>query len=441
MPFRHDPLLARLEPLQKLRRYRTLGYVMAVASVALATMLREAFPAALASTAYATYFLAVVVTALFGNIRAGLLAVAFTALAVDVFFLPPWNEPGAPAKHVLILFALIVVFSATAAAISVLQTLIDRLWQQERNLRSVLDFQPAGIAMVCEDDLIFMANRAFARIFATVPSVLIDHKITALLPEAAKPIRAVLQAGVAPEQTSFETFAVRDGGVRVPVEVSLAPITRHGQRGVLVNVSDITERKIAERAKQALSREVQHRSRNVLAMVDAIIVRTLAQERSIAEARHVLLSTLRSFRHTHEVLTANDRITLNEIVARELSSFSTAASVHGDELLLRSSAAMNFSLIIHELCTNAAKFGSLSMPEGKVMVQWQVNNGVVAFAWIETDGPPVYEPEHTGFGSTLLNELPKSWGAKVSLEFAPQGLVYSLVVDEPAIAIREAQVA
>jgi PAS domain S-box-containing protein len=437
MPLRHDPLLDKLEPLHRLRRNVPLGYIIAVASVAGAIAVRHLFASVFAASSFAPFFFAVVITGLCGSFRAGLLAVALSMVAQRYFFMEPPHAFSLSLQQAALLGGAALTLAFTVAVLGALQDLINRLSDHETNLRTILDAQPAGVAVVDKTGSIIFANDTIERQFGFLPSAMMGRQIGPLLPEAMPEIHAVYRDAVA-GKTSVrmvrELFATRKSGTQFPVEISLTAVERHGRRGVLVTVNDTTERRISERSQEVLAREVQHRARNLLAMVEAIAVRTLTPDRPFADARQALLSTLATFKRTHETLISDGVITLKEIVTREVAPFPNAASVNGDEVRLTQSAGINMSLIIHELCTNAAKYGALSVPDGKVLVEWQVNNGVLAFSWIELDGPAVVQPTKTGFGNTLLNKIPKSWGADANMEFSPQGFIYSLLVDERAIA-------
>jgi two-component sensor histidine kinase len=120
---------------------------------------------------------------------------------------------------------------------------------------------------------------------------------------------------------------------------------------------------------------------------------------------------------------------LKDVIARELESFSSGASLEGPPIHLTPNATQGFALVIHELATNGAKFGALSTPGGKVAIRWSVEelgeNPRFSFSWQETGGPQVTAPERTGFGTRLLKSA-LGGDAPPRLEYAPQGLHYTL---------------
>ena len=195
--------------------------------------------------------------------------------------------------------------------------------------------------------------------------------------------------------------------------------------------ADYLERKRAGEFQQILLRELQHRSSNLLAVVQAIAHGSLSGNRSLAEARAALEARL------HALARANRRLTksnlngtpLDEIVRLELTPFTDRTTIEGPKVMLEPKHAQNISLALHELATNAAKYGAFSVERGKVAVSWIVANkgkyNALTFRWRESNGPPVVAPKQRGFGTTLL----KAVGAEIRLQFARTGL--SCEIDMP----------
>jgi two-component sensor histidine kinase len=129
---------------------------------------------------------------------------------------------------------------------------------------------------------------------------------------------------------------------------------------------------------------------------------------------------------------------LKDVIARELASFVSRATIEGPPLLLNLSATQGFALVIHELATNAAKHGALSTPAGTVAIHWSVNERSNApqfsFSWQESGGPPVVPPERKGFGTTLLKSAIGGAEAAPNIEYAPKGVHYTLEAPLSAIA-------
>jgi PAS domain S-box-containing protein len=204
--------------------------------------------------------------------------------------------------------------------------------------------------------------------------------------------------------------------------------------------TDITERKQAEERQRLLANELAHRGKNLLAVVQAIAARSLTGTRSLGEARDALLHRLQALARGQSVLVSGgvDGASVGEIVRLELEIFSERVKIEGPEVLLTPKAAETFSLVVHELGTNAAKHGALSVPDGRVAVKWAVegNNSEekFRFQWREHDGPAVAQPSRRGFGSILLEQAAaQAFQTQPSLRFTPDGLRYDF--DGPLSAI------
>lgn len=190
-----------------------------------------------------------------------------------------------------------------------------------------------------------------------------------------------------------------------------------------------------------LTRELAHRGRNLLAVVQSIAGQTLAGERPLDEARRTFIGRLQALSRTYSSLTDDfsQKTKLTEIVRAELSSFKERATVGGPEVMLDAKIAQTFTLIIHELTTNAAKYGSLSVPRGRLSVAWEIvqreGNAHFVLEWMESNGPPVGQPKRRGFGSTLVSLVA---GAELKcvpqIEFRESGLRYHL--DAPLSAVQ-----
>jgi PAS domain S-box-containing protein len=205
----------------------------------------------------------------------------------------------------------------------------------------------------------------------------------------------------------------------------------HPQRVVGVNI-DITERKRAEEHQRVLVAELDHRVKNVLATVSAIISRTQDGNHVAADFAVALEGRIRSMSSTHELLSQGRwrGIRLQELVQRELAPFATDGNtaINGPDAVLSAEAAQIIAMVLHELVTNAAKYGALSRQSGRVRVwwRWRVNgtkHGRLVIEWQEIGGPPVPTPKQSGYGTSVIRELlPYELGGKVDLVFATDGV-------------------
>jgi two-component sensor histidine kinase len=188
---------------------------------------------------------------------------------------------------------------------------------------------------------------------------------------------------------------------------------------------DITERKRTEERQRLLLAELSHRVKNTLAVVLGIASRTVSGDRTLREAREMLAKRLGALAKTHELLTAADwrGVSLRALAQAELKPYGRRATLAGDDLMLAPKAAQTLALVLHELATNAAKHGALSVPAGRIEIGWAVADGRLRLLWRERDGPPVRPPERQGFGRLLLERgVAHDLDGAVTLDFRPEGL-------------------
>ena len=210
--------------------------------------------------------------------------------------------------------------------------------------------------------------------------------------------------------------------------------------GVVLTFVDITQRKRDEEHKKLLAGEIQHRTKNLIAVIGSIANRTLSNDRPIEISRKVFTARLNALAQCHSLLMeAGDGASLEEIVRAELASFSERLTIDGPRVMLTPAGAQGFALIVHELATNAAKHGALANTLGMVSVVWSRTDMSgeeprLSFRWRERGGPPVEQPTRKGFGSTLL-ELAIPSAHHSEFNYAPEGLTYDL--DVPLNSVSE----
>ena len=211
------------------------------------------------------------------------------------------------------------------------------------------------------------------------------------------------------------------------------------QRVVGVNI-DITERKRAEEQLHRLVAELDHRVKNVLASVQAVSAHTMDASSSMDYFVAALDRRIRSMASTHELL-SNSRwqgVPLRELLRRELAPYTSNSNtcIKGPEVILKPEATQTIASVLHELTTNAAKYGALSKRDGRVSVRWSCapngQPGPLTIEWLETGGPPVKAPCKSGYGKSVITELVSyELGGRARLLFSPEGIRCRL--DIPAI--------
>jgi two-component sensor histidine kinase/integral membrane sensor domain MASE1 len=175
--------------------------------------------------------------------------------------------------------------------------------------------------------------------------------------------------------------------------------------------ADYLERKHAEKIQKTLVGEVQHRSNNLLAIIQAIAHRSFSGERSVSDAARVFEGRLQALARANQELIKSNwaGVNLKEIVRLELDAFAERTLVEGTDVRVGPQLAQNFSLALHELATNAAKYGALSDRNGKIGIYWTIiregESSRLKLKWQEKGGPQVAQPARQGFGTTLLKAV------------------------------------
>lgn len=233
----------------------------------------------------------------------------------------------------------------------------------------------------------------------------------------------------------IEKRYVRPDGSVVWVDnaVSLLTGTNGKPERVLAVLQDISERRRAAEHQQLLLGELNHRVKNSLASVQAIAVQTAAHAPDLAQFRDTFLARLHALSSTHNLLADQNwsGADLRALVLAELAPYrhddDARTKVTGAALHLDTKATLALGMAVHELATNAGKYGALSQPQGRVAVQWQtrVVDGQprLQLQWVESDGPPVTPPSRRGFGSRLIKDgLALELDGEVTLDFEPGGV-------------------
>jgi len=242
--------------------------------------------------------------------------------------------------------------------------------------------------------------------------------------------RAAEAAGRARREFEYRIH-LPDGATRDIATVSDAVRGPDGRTERIIGVfDDVTERRRAEKRQRLLINELNHRVKNTLATVQSIAAQTLRSAPSLEQAREAFEARLVALAAAHDLLTAESwhGARLTDVVASAMSPFETArrpqVSRSGPPVWLTAQRALALSMALHELATNAVKYGALSVPEGRVTIRWSLSaDNLLSLSWIEHGGPPVAPPERAGFGSRLLQRsLARELSGEVAFTFAPEGV-------------------
>lgn len=219
------------------------------------------------------------------------------------------------------------------------------------------------------------------------------------------------------------------------IDISIFP----SGSGLSVYFRDITERKEAERRQKLLVNELNHRVKNSLTIVQALVRQTLGASESLPQAQAALTERLMALAAAHDVITREDWTggELGEVVRRSIApqlDRPERLTVEGPPVMLSPKTALSFSLAFHELVTNAIKYGALSTPGGRIALDWRLEEAPdgrrLRICWRESGGPPVKPPGRRGFGSRLIERgLAAEIGGAVTLTFQPAGVVCEIDAD------------
>ena len=216
------------------------------------------------------------------------------------------------------------------------------------------------------------------------------------------------------------------------VELRISPM-RGG--GIAVVLNDITEQRRADERRRLLVNELNHRVKNTLATVQAIAAQSL--QGVAPEAAERFTARLMALSRANDVLVDEEWRggTLGAIAAQVASPYGDRFDVDGPHVTLPPKAAVAMALALHELATNAAKYGALSVPQGRVGLAWRLDDARFVLTWRETGGPQVRAPDRQGFGARLIRRgLATELQAEVVLDYAADGLVCTVAAPAAALS-------
>ena len=318
----------------------------------------------------------------------------------------------------------------------------DALRERERHFRELLGALPAAVYTTDPEGRITFYNEAAVELWGCRPDgrdIRYCGSAKLFWPDGRPMAHDECPMAVATREDRplrhAEALAERPDGTRVPFLAYPTPLhDGDGKLVAMVNMLvDITPRKQAEERQRLLVRELNHRVKNTLATVQSIAAQSFRNGAANEayrwfEGRLIALST------AHDVLTRENwaGAGLRELVAQTVAPHDQAEQgrfeITGEDLRLPPKMALSLAMALHELCTNAAKYGALAADSGRVSVAWQVGRARdgkrLRLRWAEQDGPPVEAPLKKGFGSRLLERgLARELEAEVKLSFPPTGAV------------------
>jgi len=315
----------------------------------------------------------------------------------------------------------------------------------EKHLASMIASSNDAILGIDLDMRINSWNAAAEKLYGYCADEVIGRSVLMLVPEDRKDeeprLLSEISAGRIVEP--YETVRLRKDGRAVEVLLSVSPI--HDASGRVVGASktahDITVKKEAERLQSVLVNEMHHRVKNILATVIAIARQTIGRDKANNDDIEAFTSRIASLSRAQDLLVHRDwqKADLRAIVEQATSPYpADAFRISGPTVSLPPKAVISLALALHELATNAAKYGALSTPDGRVSIIWQcdpLTDPFLRMTWKEFGGPEVVPPTRKGFGTTLIERLlAAELKGEARLAYDTDGVMFVLEADISRIA-------
>ena len=319
---------------------------------------------------------------------------------------------------------------------------------ETQRLRTLFEQAPGFMAVISAPDLRFqLANAAYRRLVGNRDVV--GKRVAEALPEVVEQgfldlLAQVLSSGEPYIGRGVGVFLEADGGGPLEerfLDFVYQPIVNaQGEStGVFVQGHDVTEQRRAEEHQQLLIHELNHRVKNTLAIVQSLALQSFRDGADLATGRRIFGDRLNALSAAHTMLTTQkwDQAGLLETIRVSVAATAGAnaerVSLEGADIVLAPQTALSLAMAIHELCTNAIKYGALSNENGRVAVRWTAEpagDGLIELTvhWAESGGPAVVAPSRRGFGSRLIERgLSAEQRSKALIDFDPAGLRCTIV--------------
>ena len=339
------------------------------------------------------------------------------------------------------------------------------LHESEERYRALFEMGPVAIYSCHASGVIEDFNRRAAELWGRKPalgdtnerfcgSFKMFHPDGSHLPHERCPMAEVL-SGRIPEAQDVEVHIERHDGTRIAALVNIRPVkNQRGEiTGAINSFIDITERKHHEEQQDLLLKEMDHRIKNLFSIVEGMLTLSAKAATTPKELAETVRGRLGALASAHQLIRPMPSVakatkretTLGELVRKLLSPYADPAGtgdsarteIEGPGVAVGPEAATNVALVVHELATNAAKYGALSVPGGRVHISWALVKGRLVLTWEEKDGPVITgPPEREGFGS-LLARRSVSGGLRgdVNFDWKPTGLVVLVSAEMEHLAL------
>jgi PAS domain S-box-containing protein len=307
-----------------------------------------------------------------------------------------------------------------------------------QRLASIVATSDDAIVSKTLNGLILSWNRGAERLFGYSSEEAVGKSITMVIPtdRQHEESRILERIRRGERMESYETVRRRKDGSEVEISLTVSPVV--DSEGKITGASkiarDITERKKTERQIALLAREAEHRVKNILSTVQAMV--KLSQSETVDGLKQAIAGRLQALASVHDLFVdsrwtgADLRTIASEELAPYCRSDANRAQIDGDRVLLEPPLAQTTAVVLHELATNAAKYGALSGPEGKVRIDWsRAGDGRLHVRWSESGGPLVTPSARKGFGMRVMESMVRSHpNADLQFDWRPDGLRCEVVL-------------
>jgi len=312
------------------------------------------------------------------------------------------------------------------------------LYEHELRLRflaSIVESSDDAIVSKNLDGIITSWNKGAERVFGYTAEEAIGKPITIVIPKDRHGEEVDILARIRRGERidHFETIRQRKQGNLITISLTVSPVKN--AEGKIIGASKIaraiTEQKRSQELIATLAREAEHRSKNLLATVQATV--NLSRADSLEGLKQAIEGRIQALANVHSLFVETRWIgaELSTIASRELEPYAEKGrvSMSGPELLLEPNTAQAIAVTLHELATNAAKYGALSVASGRVALRWTHQSGGLSHLhWSETGGPPVKPPTRKGFGTRIVERMIAQLKGTTKFDWRPEGLVCEIAI-------------
>jgi PAS domain S-box-containing protein len=343
-----------------------------------------------------------------------------------------FDQPHKPEVRELYLIDLLTRHAADFLERTEISTALRESEQRLQWLASIVEFSDDAIVSKNLDGVISSWNKGAERVFGYTAKEAIGQSITIIIPEDRRDeeLDILTRIGRGEHIDHFETVRRRKDGRLIHVSLTISPVKNVDGRivGASKIARDITEQKRNQEQIATLAREAEHRSKNLLANIQATV--HLSQAETSEGLKKAIDGRIQALANVHSIFAETRWIgaELLTIATQELAPYSdkerSRVGIEGPEVFLEPNAAQAIASILHELATNAAKYGALSVASGRVDLKWSHEPiGELHLRWTETGGPAVREPKRKGFGGRIIEQLSAQQNGKTRFDWPAKGLV------------------